>query len=149
MEIISDTLNAREEIEDCIRSNGSAPEHNYGYYQWLEEPGKKNIFLKFPNKNGILAQYKSKIDTWYFISIPIAQQKDRLKIFIESLEYIFSNKNAKKVMAELTEELRSQLISALKNSKLRVGHNNFIYHWPVFEMRNWDDSLQGKDWKKV
>ena len=149
MELINETLNARAEIEECIRRNGFAPEHNYGYYQWLEESGKKNIFLKFSDKSGILAQYKSKVSTWYFISMPIAQQKNRLKIFVEALEYIFNNKSAKKVMVELTEELRSQLILALKDSKLRIGRNNFIYFWPVFDMKNWDENLKGKNWKKI
>ena len=150
MDLISDVENSRKEIEECINHNGFAPEHNYGYYQWLEESGRENIFLKFPNKSGILGQYNEKLNAWNFISMPIAKEEDRLMMIVKSLDYLFEKKRAKKVSLELTLEFKKKLGLALKDFKLRVGGNNYIYHWPVFDMKKWDGhELKGKKWKKI
>jgi len=150
MELISDTLNAQKEIEDCINTNGHANEHNYGYYQWIEEPPRKNVFIKFEKKRGILAQYSDNTKSWYFISTPIAKKEESIILMLESLDFLFKKKKAKKVMLELNSNLRKMLISAIKNSSLSIGQNNYVYHWPVFDMKNWNGyELKGKKWKKI
>ena len=150
MEIINDIVSARNEIEEAIRKNGFAPEHNYWYYQWLEEAGRENVFIRFPGKRGILSQYNSKISTWYFVSMPIAEEKHRLRVITDAIGVLFEEKNAKKVMLELAPELKMQLANALKNSKFCIGRNNYTYYWPVFDMKSWDGyGLKGKKWKKI
>lgn len=150
MEIINDTAAARNEIEEAIRKNGFAPEHNYGYYQWLEEAGRENVFIRFPGRRGILSQYNSKINTWYFVSMPISEEKHRLRVITDAIGMLFEENNAKKVMLELTPDLKAQLADAFKNSKFRIGHNNYTYYWPVFDMKSWDGyTLKGKKWKKI
>lgn len=148
MELINNTLDARREIEECIKRNGFAPEHNFGYYTWLEEPGRSNVFLKFPGKSGILAQKNEKLRTWYFISLPVAKENERLAILAEAVDLVLSN-YAVKINLETTPELKKQLTAALKG-RARTGGNNYIYCWPVFDMKNWDGhELKGKKWKKI
>lgn len=150
MDLITDLAKNRSEIEKCIKGNGFAAEHNYGYYTWLEEPGRKNIFIKFPGNSGILAQHNPKLNTWYFISLPIAKKAERINLIVESIKFLFEAKKAKKVMVELPSELKSKLSSMLKSSKYRIGRNNYVYYWPVFDMKKWNgDELSGKTWKKL
>lgn len=149
MELINDTLAARVEIEECIKRSGFAPEHNFGYYRWLEEPGRKNVFLKFAGKSGILAQHNEKLRTWYFISLPIAGEDARLRLLVEAIGCILSN-NAKKINIEVSPEFKKQLALELKGSNFRIGRNNYVYYWPVFDMKNWNGcDLKGKEWKKI
>ena len=148
MELINNTLDARKEIEACIKANGFAPEHNFGYYQWLEESGRENVFLKFAGKTGILAQQNEKLKVWYFISHPIAREQESLKTLVEAVDCILSS-GAKKINLETAPELKRQLAMALKG-RFRVGSNNFAYYWPVFDMKSWDGcELKGKKWKKI
>ena len=150
MDLITDLIKSRNEIEKCIKSNGFAPEHNYGYYKWLEEPGRKNIFIKFPRDSGILAQHNARTNTWYFISLPIAEESDRLGLITDSLGFLLETKKAKKVMLELPPEMKQKLAAMLKNSSYSVGRNNYVYYCPIFDMKKWDgDSLSGKTWKKL
>lgn len=149
MEFIKNTLDARNEIEACIKKNGFAPEHNFGYYQWLQEPGKENVFLKFPNKSGILAQHNEKLKTWYFVSLPVTGKAAGIKLLADAIDSILSD-NAKKINLEITPQLKKHLAMALKGSNFRIGRNNYVYYWPVFDMKSWDGyGLKGKKWKKL
>lgn len=150
LELISNVSEAQRKIEECIKVNGSAPEHNYHYYQWLEEPNKKNIFLKFLGKKGILAQYNKKINAWYLISMPLAKTEEMAMVIANALDFLLKEKKAKKVVLELPPELKKRLELSLKNTEFRIGQNNYVYYWPVFEMKMWDGhKLEGKKWKKI
>ncbi len=149
MEIIENPQSSRKEIEACIKRNGHAPEHNFGYWMWLEEKGRNNIFLKFQSNEGILAQYIPKQNCWFFVSLPIAKEKNRIQILVEAISNLFK-KNIKKINIELPSGMKREFSKQLKNSSFKIGFNNYVYHWPVFDMRQWGgEGLKGRKWKKL
>ncbi len=149
MEIIKDPSAHRQEIELCISRNGYAAEHNFGYWMWLEEKGRENIFLKFPNNEGILAQFIQNQDYWFLISSPIAKEENRLKILIEAVQELFKQ-NIKKINIELTPQMKKEFSKQVKKLGFRVGGNNYVYRWPIFDMNEWDGlGLKGRKWKKL
>ncbi len=149
MEIINNPSAHRKEIELCIRKNGFAPEHNFGYWMWLEEKGRENFFLKFPDKEGILAQFIPRQNYWFFVSSPIAGEQNRIKILVEAVAELF-RKDIRKINIELDPASKRIFSREMKKLGFRIGSSNYIYHWPVFDMAKWDGlGLKGRKWKKL
>jgi len=144
--MISNTIAAKDTILKCIAEHGWNPENNYYYYQNKEVRGMKNVFLKF-NDMGILTQVHND-KTWHlFANGILAPSEKRIGILTEFISHAL--KKYKRVKLELTDELRKELIRKLKNSPYKVMAANYILYWPVFNMKKWDDKLEGGDWKKL
>jgi hypothetical protein len=148
MEFIEDIDKNRKKIEASIKKHGFTPEHYFHYYKDEQSPSKRNIFAKFNNKMGILAQKSKK--SWSTISEVLAPENKRTSLFLELLDHVFSKNSIKNVEVEFNEDSRAELLNnPLFKKKYRTKHGRTLF-WPVFDMKKWDgDKLQGKKWKKM
>lgn len=140
-----DVKSSRERIEKCIGQHGFTPEHNFYYFTLFSPKEAELAFFEFQDNSCILAS-KTK-DAWKMLSEPIAPSNERCNILVEFLNDIFG-RGAKKVILELREETRENLLAALPQS-LRANRPSYIYNWPVYNLKNFDASLGGGEWKKM
>ncbi len=147
MEIIKDIKENRKLIENLIKKHGYAAEHNYFHYLNSGSKHDKSIFFH-SNGNGIMSHlYKDK--WWYMFAEVLAPENQRLKLFFRFIEYALKDKNHKKVIVEVTDKFRKEIITNMNIKKYRACSINYILYWPVFEMERWDHKLKGKKLKKL
>jgi len=149
MDIITDINDSKKEINSCIKKNGFASEHNFGYFCNQQTTYIKPYFFKFDNSCGIMAiKYKSGI--WEMIGEVLAPQEKRLELFKSFLDYILMSKKDKKVFTSVPESGMYSVCNMLKQStKYRFTKPPIVYYVPIFNLKKWDESLKGKKWKKL
>ena len=80
----------------------------------------------------------------------LAPQEKRLDLFESFLDYILISKKAKKVFTAVPESRVYDINDMLRQStKYKVTKPPIVYYVPVFNLREWDESLRGKNWKKL
>ena len=145
MDIITDIVLEKERVMDLIKKYGYAAEHHYFCYVYMDEHNSDNVIFEFDN--GCILAKKQK-DEWYVVGRGIlAVPEHRLNIFREFLSYIYSN-GAKKLEVETEPEFRKLLLKELKED-YGIRPINCKLTWPVFDMKIWDEKMQGKDWKDM
>lgn len=139
-----------ESIKRCIDEHGHNPENNFHHFMYCQTKHKKNVFLTYKDKYGILGQ-KSKSDVWYlFPNGILAPKEERLKILLAYMDYALKERQGKKLVVELEQDLKQQLFRHLKETDdYKALTMAFVLHWPVYNMDEWDHNLSGKDWKKI
>lgn len=150
MQIFSDIDKNKEEIIESINRHGFTAEHNF--YCFFYDLGKDEVnrFVSFDNNQGILAKYNEKKKEWRIFSEVLAQPNKRNGLLLNFCTHIFANSEAKKIIVELSDESRNQLLLSIKNSELRANKINYSLEWPVFDFKSWTgDKMEGKDWKDL
>ena len=149
MDTITDINESKKEIIGCIKKNGFASEHNFGYFCNQQTAYIKPYFFKFDNSCGIMAiKYKSGI--WETIGEVLAPQEKRLELFKSFLDYILMSKKDKKVFTSVPESRMYGIYNMLKQStKYKFTKPPIVYYVPMFNLKKWDESLKGKRWKKL
>jgi hypothetical protein len=149
MEVIEVNETTKKEIEKSINKYGFTVEHYYPFFEHCETQYKNNLFFKFNNGMGIMAQ-KTKQNVYYSISEVLAPKTRRKELYFKFLDYVFKH-GSNKVMAEFRTEFRDELMSDDKYKKnFRDTGICFSLTWPVFDMKKWHgDKLDGKKWKKI
>ena len=140
MEIIND----KGKIKKIIAMNGHAAEHNYNHFLNIGQIYDSTSFVASGNK-GIMS-YMDGTDMWCY-SDPLAPKEERLKMFIEFLQWAFDN-GSKKVRAEVSEDLWKKITEAVK-SGYRCIKPSYIYQWPIFDLKKWDPLLSGSHFKSL
>lgn len=148
MDIINDIDNGKKEIINCIKKHGSVREHNYWFFYNQQTDYAKIFFLKFKDAGIISIRYKSGI--WELIGEVLAPEKKRLELFNEFLDYVLLRKKDKKVFVFVPEKFFNGIKDIMqKSNQYKITHAPDIYCTPVFNMRKWDESLKGKEFKKL
>ena len=148
MDIINDIVGAKKEIINCIKKYGSVREHNYWFFYNQQNNYAKIFFLKFKDCGIFSIRYKSGI--WEFIGEVLAQEKKKLELFNEFLDYTLLTKKDKKVFLFIPEKFYKGVNAILeKSDKYRITSAPTIYYTPVFNMKKWDKNLEGKKFKKL
>lgn len=148
MDIIDDIYKNKKEIADCIKKYGSVREHNYWFFYNQQTNYAKIFFLKF--KDGGIFSIRYNKGTWEIIGDILASENKRLDLFQRFLDYTLLTKKDKKVFVFVPEKFYNGVNGMIQESdKYRITSNPIIYYTPVFNMKKWDESLQGKEWKKL
>jgi hypothetical protein len=147
MELIYNVQSKRRKIESSIKKHGFFAEHNYVHFSNQKDKYSENVFAPFENKRSILA-LKYTDDEWELFPEIIAPKEDRIDILDSFLDHIFRKENAKKISVEVTSPTRKEILQKLK-TKYHLCRLNYSLVWPVFNMKTWDPSLPGKNFKKV
>jgi hypothetical protein len=145
MEIITDILSDRKEIETCIRRYGYQAEHNFMHFAQKKTANTKPVFLK-ENGCGVLATV-SKKGIWSLVAEPVAPADKRI-----GLLYSFCNHavgHGKKAVLEVTEPVAALFRQGIGYEKLRALRDAYVLYWPVYDLAGFDPSLPGKEWKKM
>ena len=71
-------------------------------------------------------------------------------MFNNFLDYALSRKKDKKVFVFIPEKFYNSIDSILqKSKKYRITNAPGIYYTPIFNMKKWNENLEGKEWKKL
>ncbi|MBI4709067.1 MAG: DUF2156 domain-containing protein [Candidatus Portnoybacteria bacterium] len=147
MKIIKNVCDAEEIINPFIEKHGHLPEHHYHFYLNYGREKEENIFIDLGNQKGILAYKKENI--WRILTDPTAPQKEKKQALCETIDWIFIDQKAKKIILEdITEDLRNQ-ICAEKSKIWRAAKTVDLLSWPIIDLENWDAELSGKRWKRL
>ncbi len=147
MKVCTDIRKSKPKIISSIAKFGFSPEHNYYHYVCEQAPHRRCVFFDFGNLRGLMAHFSRKNNVWHVTNEVLAPPGERLGMFMEFLDYALAKKKAKKVVAEFGSDFKSKVFSQLKKSKYRASMNYALY-WPVFNIKDWDEKLGGRQWKK-
>jgi len=148
MDIIGDIGGNKKEITDCINKHGFVREHNYWFFYNQQTSYAKIFFLKFKDAGIMSIRYKSGI--WELIGEVLAPEKNRMEMFKDFLDYALLTKKDKKLFLFIPEKFYNNVVSITEESdKYRITKAPIVYYTPVFNMKKWDESLGGKEWKKL
>jgi hypothetical protein len=148
MDVIQDISTCKKEILSCIKKHGSVREHNYWFFYNQQTDYAKIFFLKFQDKGVIAIRYKSGL--WELIGEVLAPEEKKSELFKYFLDYVLSKKKDKKVFAFVPENFYNDINNILqKSKKYRITNAPIVYYTPVFNMKKWNENLEGKEWKKL
>ena len=148
MDIISDIWGGKKEILNCIKKYGSVREHNYWFFYNQQTNYSKIFFFKFKDAGIISIRYKSGI--WEVIGDLLTKEKNRKEIFESFLDYALLKKKDKKVFTFVTENFFNDIKNIIQESnRYRITNKPDIYYTPMFNMKKWDENLEGKKFKKL
>lgn len=149
MKIYSDieNENCKSRIISSLERLGYSAEHNFYHFLCKKNSKNENYFFEFENGKGIMATFRPDIKTWSMVSEVLAPKNERVEIFSEFLDYIFKN-DAKKIFVEFEDEFKEEAAANL-SKKYKISATNYKLYWPVYNLASFDESLNGKDWKKI
>ena len=148
MDIIDDISSGKKEIINCIKKYGSTREHNYWFFYNQQTNYAKTYFFKFKDSGIFSVRYKS--GTWEIIGEVLASENKRIELFNKFLDYVLMKQKDKKVFIFVPEKFYNNIKRILqKSSKYRMTNAPDIYNTPVFNLKKWDENLEGKKWKKL
>ena len=148
MEIIEDFLNNKRILLKSIKKYGYAPEHNFWYFLNLQGKTDKCLYFCFQNNTGIMAQvYRDR--SCEMVAEVLAPENEKLEIFEEFLEYSLSKMKLKKLFVFVSNDFKNKIQKmARKNNKYHLSRPR-AYYCPIFSLKNLDERLPGKIWKKI
>ena len=148
MDIIDDIDNGKREIINIIKQHGFVREHNYWFFYNQQTNYAKTYFFKFKDSGIFSVRYKS--GTWEIIGEVLASENKRIELFNKFLDYVLMKQKDKKIFTFVPEKFYNNIKSILqKSSKYRMTGNPDVYYTPVFNMKKWDENLEGSGWKKL
>ncbi len=151
MELIKNTEEKKELIEQCLDKFGSDPEHNFYNFKSQENDCDKFYFFYSEEKGfGIPVIHYTTNGVWYFETKPLAPKGKRFDVLVKAIDYGFSSDDTKKVLVETSPDIRKKMLKyARESGKYIVRRPCYVYYCPVYDLKQWDPNLSGKDWKKM
>lgn len=151
MEIIKDILNNKETIVNSIHQHGYAPEHNFWHFFNLQTEKSKCWFLRFNGNAGIMSLL-NKSGSCEMISEVLASKNKRMEVFEEFLNHMLRKLGLKKVYVFVGTDFKNEIKKMADKNR---NHNRYslsrsrTYYCPIFNLKNFDERLPGKFWKKI
>ncbi len=143
-------------INDSIKKNGFAPEHNYFELISHEAKDSKPVFVYFGDNKGLFGVDYD--DVWQIISEILAPENERAELFMLFAKHLFRNKGVKKIMMEFPFSLRKEIMKKVKEENSKKGDDGKIivvgnvvehYYTPIISLEKWDPGLNGSDFSKL
>ena len=95
-----------------------------------------------PLSEGVLANFDPRVAAWEFITEPLTEPQNKLRVMLEAIAFCFSS-GAEKVKVELSHDFKKKFLDSLPDY-LRACRDSHVLIWPVFRMAEWDgDELSG------
>ncbi|HLG24672.1 MAG TPA: phosphatidylglycerol lysyltransferase domain-containing protein [Candidatus Nanoarchaeia archaeon] len=148
MNLITDLEKGKPTIIASIEKNGFTAEHSFPCFFYSKGPSSKCIFFDFGAGRGIMGLHNEKKKTVTLISEVLAREKERPGILMDSLKFAFSELKAERVIAELGDESRDTAFESIKKNGYKKSIK-YCLKWPVYSLSDFDESLSGKEWKKL
>jgi|TARA_B100001971_G_scaffold200369_1_gene211934 hypothetical protein len=148
MDIIEDFDSNKKEITNYIKKYGSCREHNFWFFYNQQTNYVKNYFFKF--KDGGIISNKYKSGTWEIIGDMFGNGRKNIELFKDFLDYVLLTKKDKKVFTFVPEKFYNEINAMVEESdSYRITKTPDVYCTPVFDMKKWDEHLNGKEFKKL
>jgi len=149
LKIIHNTKDHLKKIKKPLKKYGHCAEHNSMHYQCMQNSKEKNVVFDFGKDKLILANVDDKNLWELFPSGILAPEKERFLLLSKFLDYALIKKKAEKVVVEVNEEMRKEILEQFKIHKKYKARSPHILYWPIYDMLKWDSKLKGKKWKKL
>jgi len=150
LKLISDVVKHQGNIKKSIKKYGYFAEHNYTHYLYNETKWDKNLFFDFGNDKIALTQFDKEGNIWsLFPNGILAPESERLDLLLEVIDYTLKKKKAKKLVVEVSEGLRKELLNIFKTRNSFRACDADILYWPMYNMDLWSTKLEGSKWKKL
>jgi len=148
---IHDILKNKKSINRAIRKYGYFAEHNFLHFLHCENSDEKNVFFDYGRGKGILTCYDSKNEIWELFPCGVlAPEDERSELMMSFINHILKNKKAKKLVVEVTEDTRRDLLYAFKTGNtFRARTYTYVLSWPLYNMKTWNPKLKGNKMKKL
>jgi len=149
MEEIIDIGGNSELIKEYIQKFGFMPEHKFEYFKCLTDEGQPAFF--YEKDFGVLCFISNEGKSKVIRSLvePLAKQDNIVNALQKFIKYCIEVRKMDKVILETRHEIKEQLTNAFKKSEYRVMKDRYCLIWPVFIMKNFDETLSGGKWKKM
>lgn len=148
MDIIDDFDSNKKEIINHIKEYGFCREHNYWFFYNQQTNYAKTYFFRLKDSGLFSIRYKSGI--WEIIGDAMGKEEIGLVLFKDILNYILLTKKDKKIFIFVPEKFYNGINNFLQRTdKYRITGEPIIYFTPVFNVKKWDENLQGNKWKKL
>ena len=149
MKEIIDIKQDSEIVRDYISRYGFMPEHNFEYFKCLTDEGQPAFY--YEDDFGVMCfisdEGKSKVVR--SLVEPLAKQDNILNALQKFVKYCLDVKHFDKIVLETRHEIKLELEKVFKKSEYKVLKDRYHLTWPVFIMKNFDESLSGGNWKKM
>lgn len=150
MKVLEDSKEYNDKLRAALKKHAWNPEHNFWHYTNQESEYCWNVVFDFGRGKMVMASHCWG-DVWHlFPDGVLAPKEKRLEVLCQFLDHVLYRKNAKKVVVELSQEFREEVLKRFEKSrKFKALTLNFILHWPIYDMKRFDPKLCGKAWKKL
>ncbi|MDP3725096.1 MAG: GNAT family N-acetyltransferase [Nanoarchaeota archaeon] len=155
MKFFRNTADVEDLIRKTIATYGSAPEHNYYWYEYCggiaefedaNTDNQKNVFVLWPDGSGLLTKENSK--EFFIFSEPLAPLEKRIAILNEYLREVLESGKAEKVTLELETAEHLELVRSLAE-ELKALPVSYILTTPIMDLAKFDPELPGKKFKYI
>ncbi len=137
-------------VKRSLSKHSSFVEHHFEHYLCIEDKDAILSFADFGKGKGALLSHDGKGKWRVFPNGVLAPFPERMKLLERLLVYLLHQKKARKVVLEVDERFRREILDRLsKSKKLRALSPNYLLHWPVFHMELFDPKMKGRKWKKM
>jgi len=148
MKIIKDIQSNAQQIQKTISKYGHLAQHHFHFYLNYSRKNEKNVFFEWDGNQGLFAYQRDNI--WRVLTDPIALQRSKKKIIFEFFDWTFTHRNIKKIILEdMTEDFWKEIVEAVKSSKFRAVKPSYVLLWPLIDLEDWSEKLEGKKWKRL
>ena len=143
---VHNVIDSQELVEDIISKHGYAPEHNYWYMVNMGDESSEVLLWEL-NGNGIVFLKHDDGDI-ELISDILSPKQEQVDLFIKFLDFVHENYKVDEVLVTFDSKYRNDLINKVSD-KYKVKAPRRTFTAPIFNMKNWDPNLGGKNWKKM
>lgn len=147
MELRTNKEEILSRLKKHIERHGYMPEHHpYLFLYYDVAKGYETVYFDFGEQGGMVGYRKRHL--WRMVGEPIASKKKRAMLFLDVLAHVFFREHAKKVTLEdWGEELRKDVEGRLGRLKLRATKPFYTLFWPVCDLGDFNENLEGKKLK--
>jgi hypothetical protein len=125
-------------------------EHHFEHYLCIEDKDSILSFADCGKGRGVLLSTDGKGKWRVFPNGVLALPQERYALLEKLFRYLLLKKHAKKVVLEVDERFRSEILDHLSDSKkFKALSLNYLLYWPVFHMELFDSKMKGRKWKKL
>ena len=150
MKFIEDVHKEKSLIHKAIERHGHCVEHHLEHYCCCHHEKNKLRFVDLGKKRGVLLSENGSGVWNLFPNGVLAPAQERWRALNKVLKFLLLKKKAKKVVVEVDERFRKEMLHNLAASRqLKALSPNYILYWPIFHMELLDEKMKGKKWKKL
>jgi hypothetical protein len=134
-------------IKEYIKRFAFRPEHHFEYLTSVGD-GSQPAFY-YDEEMGAIGDihHEGKDKVFWMTVEPLA--KDPAAALEKISKYLIEEKGYGKVVVESLHSINEELKKKLTQTNYRILKPRWSSEWPVFHMKNFDETLSGSNWKKI
>jgi hypothetical protein len=139
------TVESTKLISEYIQKYGHMPEHKLEYFKNCADEGKA-MFL-YESDFGVLCFETTEGEKKVVFTLVEPLSKNVVDDLVKYIKYALFEMKYEKVILETHHEVRLALTK--RQDGFRVLPERYHLDWPIFYMKNFDETLSGGKWKKI